>query len=136
MFRTLLDHKLMILIIALVAAGALWWGMSQSSDPTATIVISNANGTNPITANGSTSNPLDKDTKRLIEVLLALRAVKLDDAILSNQSFMSLKDFSTQIVLEPVGRPDPFAPLGVTNAVLSGNATTTTQPIQIKNKVR
>ena len=109
MLRAILNHKLMVLGIGVLAAAALWFGMSQSTEQP-TIVTSNAQGTSNTVGGVVTPGPVDQDTQQILDILLALRAVKLDDALFSNPAFMSLKDFSTQIVPEPVGRPDPFAP--------------------------
>jgi len=48
----------------------------------------------------------------LIAILLQLKSIKLDDAIFSDPAFKSLQDFSQELVQEPVGRNNPFAPLG------------------------
>ncbi len=57
----------------------------------------------------STVSPVEQD---LIALLLQLHSIKLDESIFTNQSFMSLQDFSQEIVPQPVGRTNPFAPLG------------------------
>ena len=108
-----MQRKMLVLGVAVIAAAALWYGMSQSSAPETTIVTSSAAGTSNTPGGVVTPGPVDKDTQQILEILLALRAVKLDETLFSNQAFISLKDFSTPIVPEPVGRPDPFAPLGV-----------------------
>jgi len=107
-----MQRKMLVLGIGIFAAVAIWYGLSQSSAPATTIVTSGPNGTSNTPGGIVTAGPVDKDTQQILEILLALRTVKLDDAIFSNTSFLSLKDFSTQIMPEPVGRPDPFAPLG------------------------
>lgn len=48
----------------------------------------------------------------LLQSLSDLRAVKLDSAIFNDQKFLSLVDFGRSIAPEPVGRTNPFAPLG------------------------
>ncbi len=53
--------------------------------------------------------PADQD---LISLLLELKSITLDESIFSNPSFQSLQDFSQELVPEPVGRINPFAPLG------------------------
>lgn len=57
----------------------------------------------------STVAPADQD---LISLLLELKSITLDESIFSNPSFQSLQDFSQELVNEPVGRVNPFAPLG------------------------
>lgn len=117
-----MQRKLLVLGVAVIAAAALWYGMSQSSAPDTTIITSSAEGTSNTPGGVVTPGPVDKDTQQILEILLALRAVKLDETLFSNQAFISLKDYSTQIVPEPVGRPDPFAPLGAAGQVSAAAA--------------
>jgi hypothetical protein len=64
----------------------------------------------PLTAETvSAASPADQD---LISLLLELKSITLDDSIFANPTFTSLHDFSQDLVAEPVGRPNPFAPLG------------------------
>lgn len=55
----------------------------------------------------STVAPADQD---LISLLLELKSITLDETIFSNTAFQSLQDFSQELVTEPVGRVNPFAP--------------------------
>lgn len=57
----------------------------------------------------SKETPVDQD---LISLLLTLKSIKLDASIFTDPTFQSLQDFSKDLVPEPVGRPNPFAPLG------------------------
>ena len=97
------QHKLIAILVVLFVVGGAWYLFSGSSAPAPTLTTTTVAG-----ATGSDSQDGD-----LVSTLLALRAVKLDGTILSDPAFVSLKDFSTQIVSEPVGRDDPFAPLSV-----------------------
>lgn len=121
MLRAISQHKVMVTIVIVCVVAALWYGMSGSSSPEPTIIASNADGT-PVTQGGSAVVPgsVDADTKNILSILLALRSVKLDSSIFSNPAYISLKDFSTEIVPEPIGRPDPFAPLGVGGSLPTG----------------
>ncbi len=47
----------------------------------------------------------------LIALLLELHSITLSEAIFTNPDFVSLQDFSQEIVPQPVGRPNPFSPL-------------------------
>ena len=100
-------HKLVIILGVVVVAAVAWWAISGGSAPSSSLVTNES-------AAGVGGNVADQN---LITTLLALRTVKLDGAIFSEQTFKALKDFSTQIVPEPVGRANPFAPLssGVTS---------------------
>jgi len=56
---------------------------------------------------------LGDDTEReIISLLLELRAIKLDSELFESNVFKSLKDFGVVLEPEPVGRVNPFAPLG------------------------
>lgn len=49
--------------------------------------------------------------QELIALLLELRSIKLDVSLFDSEEFISLQDFSQELVPEPVGRTNPFAPL-------------------------
>lgn len=49
--------------------------------------------------------------QELIALLLELKGIRLDNAIFTDQNFVSLTDFSKDLVQEPVGRTNPFAPI-------------------------
>lgn len=69
--------------------------------------------------------PADQD---LISLLLELKAITLDEAIFSDPTFRSLQDFSQELVNEPVGRVNPFAPLGQGQTIpVAGTGTGTTE---------
>jgi len=102
-------HKLIVIVAVIVLVGIVWWGMSSSSS-SGPVLSTGA----PAGAAGSAATaptPLSNDEQDLVATLLTLRAVNLDGTIFSDPDFISLRDFSTEIVQEPVGRPNPFAPL-------------------------
>ena len=107
-------HKMILVAVALVVALLAWYGLSQGKEPTSLL------------STESTSNPADQD---LIETLLALRAVKLEGTIFTEPVFQNLTDFSTQIIPEPIGRPNPFAPLEGS----TGSSASSTKNTQIFN---
>ena len=106
----LLHRKWILIVIALLIAGGTWYGLSASA-PSGSDLVST-----PIAA---VVNPAEQG---LIATLLTLRAVKLDGTILADPVFMTLRDFSTQIVEEPVGRENPFAPLLVSQSTSTQDA--------------
>jgi len=70
---------------------------------------------------GDSDNPLvvqDIDQSQtaveqeLLSLLLELRSIQLNTRLFSDERFQSLQDFNQDIVSEPVGRSNPFAPLG------------------------
>ncbi len=48
----------------------------------------------------------------LVALLFELRGIRLETTIFSDSVFMSLQDFGKELVSEPIGRNNPFAPLG------------------------
>ena len=52
--------------------------------------------------------------QEFIALLFELRGITLDNAVFGDPVFKSLSDFSLELVPEPVGRDNPFAPLGAT----------------------
>ena len=89
-------------MIAGIIAFTGWYFLSGS--PSSTEVLT------------SETAPAPDGSGDLIHSLVTLRAVSLSGTIFSNPSFQVLQDFTTPIVPEPVGRPDPFATLGSENA--------------------
>jgi hypothetical protein len=98
MIDFILSHKIIVVILAILVAIGVWVGLTGTSSTGSLLTSEIVDDSGP-----------DKD---LVATLLALRAVRLDASLFSDPAFVSLKDFSTEIVPEPVGRPNPFAPLG------------------------
>lgn len=107
MMHTLSRYKFFVLGAAVLLAFGVWYGLSQSSAPASLLTA---------------DTPADATSQGVVDTLLQLRAVKLDGVIFTEPAFQTLKDFSTQIVPEPVGRPNPFAPLA---SAVSANASST-----------
>ena len=91
-------HKILTAGVVLVAAWMSWYFLAGSSAPSPILSAESASKVPP-------------DAQQLVQSLNDLRSVTLDGAIFTNPSFQALKDFSTPIVPEPVGRADPFAPI-------------------------
>jgi hypothetical protein len=99
-------NKLLLILLGLVVLGVSWYFFSGSSDTPDLLETT-------VGPAGLSANPQEAD---LVQTLLALRAVSLSGTIFNDPAFMSLRDFGTQIIPEPVGRQNPFAPLGVSGA--------------------
>lgn len=66
-------------------------------------------GDSALTAPGAGSSI----TSEFLSILLNIRNIKLDDSILSDPAFKSLKDSSIVLIQDSEeGRPNPFAPIG------------------------
>jgi len=61
--------------------------------------------------------------REILNLLNRMSKVKLDDSIFNNNSFKSLKDTTVVLVGQPVGRDNPFAPLG-TDGIRSTSSST------------
>jgi len=104
------QYKLYLIAIVgvLIAIGA-WWMLTGEPQDDALLVTESPQG----------GSLVDKD---LVGTLLQLRAVSLGGTIFSDPAFIELQDFGTQIIPEPVGRPNPFAPTSFrSTSTTSGN---------------
>ncbi len=110
-----LRSKFIWILVAIVIAGGVWYGLSSA--PTSPDLT-------PTPQTGGSSS-VDQG---IVSTLLTLRAVKLDGTIFSEAAFLRLKDFSTEIVPEPTGRPNPFAPLSTPSQTGTKSAPIFTAP--------
>lgn len=100
------QHKLVFILVVAVVAIGVWYGLSQSGAPAPLLTTSAVD-----------VSPSEQSTdQEIIGTLLALRSVTLSGSIFSDPAFVSLQDFGTTIIPEPVGRQNPFAPLSSQNA--------------------
>lgn len=102
---TFLKNRIVLLILAgIVLAGIIWYSFLGGK------------GKEQLLKSEDLTKPGAVD-ESIVNTLLQLRAVSLSGTIFGDPAFMSLQDFGSQIVPEPVGRPNPFAPLvGTTTA--------------------
>ena len=97
-------NKILFTILVVVVIGAVWFGLSQNAAAPSDALL-----TSVTTTSGSPTQ--ESADQALVASLLALRSVSLSGNIFQDIAFQSLQDFGTAIVAEPVGRPNPFAPL-------------------------
>jgi hypothetical protein len=109
----ILKHKLLSILFAVAVAFTAWYFLSGSSAPQP-VLSTAANAQAP------------EGTQAMVQSLLSLQSVTLNDSLFSSPSFQALKDFTTPITSEPVGRNDPFAPVGASggSAATDTNANT------------
>lgn len=123
--------KNIIIFVAIAAIFALIYVYFIKPDPadTAVLVSSSESAVAP-SAGALTTEENSAIAKEFLALLLSVKSIKLDDAIFSDDAFISLHDSS--IILVPdgnEGRPNPFAPIG------SDTATVTLPPICALPKV-
>lgn len=92
-------YKTLILIVAIVIIAGVAY----------TILF--GGGDDALLTAESPGNTASAEESNLLTLLLDLREVKLDESIFSDPVFRSLEDFSQDLVSEPVGRENPFAPI-------------------------
>lgn len=111
------QNKIVVLILgSIFAAAAVWYIFLR--DTTAAPLLT--------TEDLTTATAADKD---VVETLLALRSITLSGTIFTDPAFVNLKDTGTQIIDEPVGRPNPFLPLkSSAKPVTTSTTSTTTLP--------
>ena len=104
------QYKLHILaLVGVAVAIGAWWVFSSGPQDDALLATEGPAG----------GGIVDKD---LVGTLLQLRAVSLGGTIFSDPAFIELQDFGTQIIPEPVGRENPFAPTSYrSTSTRSGN---------------
>lgn len=90
------------ILFALVLAVILWLGYrlffagDESAAPLSATVLSQAS----------------RDTQEFLRTIQELREIKIDGEIFKDPRFQSFVDHRQPIVEEPVGRSNPFAPIG------------------------
>lgn len=120
------QNKIVILLVGGVAlAGMVWYSFLRDR----------GDGSLLQTDDLTVATEQDSD---IVNTLLELRAVSLSGTIFTDPAFLMLQDFGSEIIPEPVGRDNPFAPLpgsAAANAAAAGasratGSSTSTTPRQ------
>jgi hypothetical protein len=90
------NNLIAILLITVCVAGVFLY-KSYFSQGTAALV---------------TSSDVDSMSNEMLQALSRLKSISFDPELFNDSTFVSLVDFGTQIQPQPVGRPNPFAPIG------------------------
>jgi hypothetical protein len=109
----IIKNKYLLIGISVLIAGFVWYGMSEKNSGDGLLTSESVGG-------GSVQSVAERE---LLDTLLELRAIKLDGQIFVNPAFGALRDFTTDIVSEPIGRRNPFAPLGEPGELFAPGAT-------------
>ena len=113
MFAILVNNKLIVVALVVIIGFTGWYTLRGES------------GSTELLETQDLTTPASDADRDLVTTLLELRSVSLDGNIFTDPAFRALTDFGSQIVPEPVGRSNPFAPLG--NAPRPGTTTPRTR---------
>lgn len=92
-------YKNTLVTIAIIAAGFVVYTFFFTGEEEAVLSTAVQNPTQTVVE------------QELISLLLELRGITLDTRLFDDPRFQSLRDFSQELISEPTGRQNPFAPL-------------------------
>jgi hypothetical protein len=102
LMEMLKKYKILLIVSGVIAVGAIAFSQfSGSAVPTESLLVAN-----PV------ADPNERVREELLRLLSELRTLDFDDTIFSDPRFRSLTDFSQEIRPQPVGRKNPFLPIG------------------------
>ena len=115
MITSLLKSKTALIIIGGVIIGlTAWYVLIRNAGPEEALVQGE-------TVAVGVASP---EERAILDTLLQLHEIQLSGNIFTNPAFTALRDFRTEIVAEPIGRRNPFAPLDATEVAeenITGN---------------
>lgn len=106
----------MVLLGGVFAVGGLVWIY---------FVFFSGGSSEELLSQGEVASPVSQE---LLVTLSNLRTIKLDETVFEDPVFMSLSDFGVTIPPEPVGRRNPFAPVGAS----AGSAQSLEAPVGVE----
>ena len=99
------SHKILSAVAAVLVLGGVWVLLTGGGTPQDIALLGEAD---PYAGSTGSTGVVDK---QLQETLEKVRSIELSTPLLSDPAFLSLQDIGQQIVSEPFGRDDPFAPI-------------------------
>ncbi len=105
--ETLKKFKTLIIVVVVVIIAFIAYSQLKPASPT-TGQSSVVRQTGTTGSTGATDGP----SKGFATQLLAIQNIKFKTTLFSDQVYLSLDDFSRDLIPQPTGRPNPFAPLG------------------------
>jgi hypothetical protein len=95
---TISKNKILLIALVLVAGAAFYFFTRGEEEPLTTAVAGGGVGT------------IGQELIIELNRLKALRSIR--DDIFRDNAFISLEDFTQTVVAQPLGRNNPFAPIG------------------------
>lgn len=115
---------LIIIVVLIVLAFIAYTKFMPKASTTA-----NPNALLRTTTTGTVSNTAaslnDGPGREFVNQLLAIQNIKFNTDIFNDPAYQSLQDFSRELITQPTGRPNPFAPLGQADAEVAGFGSST-----------
>ncbi len=68
------------------------------------------------------ASKVSPDAQYVLTILSKMKQVKLEDPIFNDEAFKLLNDNTVTFDQEEVGRSNPFAPLGTSNAIIQSSS--------------
>ncbi|HDO23732.1 MAG TPA: hypothetical protein ENG99_00770 [bacterium] len=96
--------KILLIILAIIVSVFIF-EMYFAKQKTASKIVTVNSGNNSTTFSFSSSE------EKLLKILMNLKFIKLDTDFFNSKIFKSLNDFSSELVPEESGRPNPFLPI-------------------------
>lgn len=129
--QTIFKNKIVVLVIVIILVVLGYYMMKGGDTATNTSGGVTKQAVSSTSAGGSASLAAGPG-QEFVAQLLAIQNITLSLDIFSDPVFTGLQDFSRDIPLQPVSRPNPFAPIDLNsftvNTPTPAKATTKTAP--------
>ena len=101
MIETLKKYKTVLIILIVVIIAFIGYSMFFTGG-----------GNNGSVLTSQSASVRGGGDNELLILLVNLKSITLNDALFNDRAFKDLVDFGQQLVPEPTGRQNPFAPVG------------------------
>lgn len=103
--QSIFNHKKILVIIILIILVFVGYGFYVSNKKS-----SNANVSKQSVTASSVQASLEGPGKEFVTQLLAIQNINFKLDLFKDPVYIGLQDFSREIIPQPIGRPNPFAP--------------------------
>jgi hypothetical protein len=124
--------KNIIIVISIIVIAGIGYGIFVYSNKTP----SNVTARQVVGTSGTASVGNSAVGREFVSQLLAIQNIKFNFDIFKDPVFLGLSDFSKPIQDQPIGRPNPFAPIGEGVGVRSSTVNSTSTPASAGTTVR
>ncbi|MCW9054443.1 MAG: hypothetical protein OQJ98_00460 [Candidatus Pacebacteria bacterium] len=100
MMELLQKYKTLIIVLVLIVIGFVLYSLFFTSGNDGSVLVSQK------------PSGAAREGNELPILLVNLKSIRLDKALFDDAAFQSLTDFGQELIPQPTGRPNPFAPVG------------------------